>query len=163
VGFSSFDIGKYKYMFERHQMRAKRKSTTAISLRLTSLLLVALMFLVAFACGGDEPAELVVMPTVIPEETSTSDSGDVEAGKKLFVSCATCHSTGTDKLVGPGLAGVYQRAATRTSLDADSYIEQSIRQPGAFIVPGFQGKMPSFSYLSDQDISNILAYLKTLN
>ncbi|MEE8046978.1 MAG: cytochrome c [Dehalococcoidia bacterium] len=95
-------------------------------------------------------------------EAPVTGVGDAEAGKNLFVSCSACHSTGDSKIVGPGLAGVYARAGNRTSLDADAYIEQSVRDPQAFVVDGFPGVMPSFNQFSDEDVQNIIAYLKTL-
>jgi cytochrome c2 len=87
--------------------------------------------------------------------------GDAVAGQSLFAECGACHSTGDDKKIGPGLAGVYARAGDRTSLDADAYIEQSVRDPGAFLVDGFGAIMPSFSF-TDDDVEDLIAYLKTL-
>jgi cytochrome c2 len=95
-------------------------------------------------------------------EAPIADAGDAKAGQNLFISCGACHSTGDNKVVGPGLAGVYARAGSRTSLDADAYIEQSVREPSAFVVDGFGPLMPSFDYFSDEDVQNVIAYLKTL-
>ena len=96
------------------------------------------------------------------EEAPVAVAGDAKAGQNLFINCGVCHSTGDDKVVGPGLAGVYARAGSRTSLDADAYIEQSIREPSTFLVDGFDALMPSFDYFSDEDVRNVIAYLKTL-
>ena len=95
-------------------------------------------------------------------EAADTTGGDADAGKNAFVSCSSCHSTGDNTVVGPGLQGVYARAATRTSLDAEAYLEESMRDPGAFIVDSFPAVMPSFSYFSDEDVDNLIAYLKTL-
>lgn len=94
---------------------------------------------------------------------SNSSDGDAGAGKNLFVSCSACHNTDDCTAVGPGLGGIYARAGDRTALDADAYLEQSIREPGAFVVDGFSPLMPSFNYLSEPDVSNLIAYLKTLD
>jgi len=102
--------------------------------------------------GDSEPAEEPAAPT----------GGDAEAGKNAFTSCSSCHSTGDNTVVGPGLKGIYERAATRTSLSAEEYIEESLREPGAFVVDSFPAVMPSFSYFSDEDVDNMIAYLKTL-
>ncbi|MBP39107.1 MAG: c-type cytochrome [Dehalococcoidia bacterium] len=88
--------------------------------------------------------------------------GDAKAGESLFDSCSACHSTDDSTVVGPGLGGVYGRAASQTTLDADAYIEQSLRQPADFLVDGFQALMPEFDYFSDDDVQNMIAYLKTL-
>jgi cytochrome c2 len=88
------------------------------------------------------------------------------AGEQLFSAngCTACHSTGEDTIIGPGLSGVYVRAGERTALDVDGYIEQSIREPDVFVVDGFiAGLMPSFDELSASEITDLIAYLKTLN
>ena len=73
------------------------------------------------------------------------------------------HYIGSEKLVGPGMLGVYARAAERTSLSTDDYLTQSIRYPGEFLVEGYENLMPTtFEGLSDTDIKDLIAYLKTL-
>ena len=98
-------------------------------------------------------------------ETAAISSGDTLDGPELFATnCAACHSTGDDKIVGPGLAGVGDRAANRLDgLDADEYLEQSLREPDAFIVDEFTaGLMPSWEKLGDDSIDALITYLKTL-
>ncbi len=97
------------------------------------------------------------------QEGVADDSGDPKEGENLFVSCSGCHSTTDAQVIGPGLEGVYERAGSRTSLDANAYIEQSIREPGAYVVDGFPAVMPSFDFFSDDQVKNMIAYLKTLN
>lgn len=106
--------------------------------------------------------EVQELPTAAAE--APSEGGDAAAGESLFVSsCSSCHSTTDAKVVGPGLGGVFERASSRTSLDAEAYLEESIRQPGAYVVDGYPPVMPGFDYLGDEDIENLIAYLKTLN
>ena len=99
-----------------------------------------------------------------PEQNESA--GDAAAGEELFRSnsngCSTCHSTGSNQLVGPGLAGIYERAGGRTSLGADEYIEQSLRDPGAYFADDLPAVMPSFDRFSDDDIKHLIAYFKTL-
>ncbi len=98
----------------------------------------------------------------VPEKST----GDAVSGEQLFSDngCTACHSTGEETIIGPGLAGIYVRAGERTSLDAEAYIEESIREPGAFVVDGFtDGLMPAFDDLSSSEITDLIAYLKTLN
>jgi cytochrome c2 len=106
--------------------------------------------------------EKEVDPAEPVEEAPAVSAGDAKAGQNLFISCGGCHSTGDNKVVGPGLGGIYARAGSRTSLDAEAYIEQSVREPGAFLVDGFPAVMPSFDYFSDDDVKNLIAYLKSL-
>ena len=91
--------------------------------------------------------------------------GDSITCESLFVNqgCNACHSLGSDQLVGPGLLGVYARASESTSLSTDDYLTQSIRYPGEFLVEGYENLMPTtFEGLSDTDIKDIIAYLKSL-
>ena len=77
--------------------------------------------------------------------------------------CTACHSTGDDQIVGPGLAGIGERAGSRVpGLTADEYIEQSIREPGEFVVPTFPNAMPPWGNLGDDQIDALVTYLKTL-
>ena len=117
--------------------------------------------------AGGEPTQSSASPTPGPVATPTQApaEGDPGRGEQLFASnaCSGCHSTGSDTRVGPGLSGIGARAETRTSLSGDDYIRQSIREPGAFVVEGFANLMPAiFANLPDQDIADLLAYLKTL-
>jgi mono/diheme cytochrome c family protein len=87
----------------------------------------------------------------------------IDAEAVFITNCATCHSTGADKVVGPGLAGIGERASGRVDgMSADEYIEQSIREPGEFIVPTYPAVMVSWSKLGDDTIDALVTYLKTL-
>ena len=149
-------------------------------------LLLGLFAVVLTACGSgdvetpaDEPVPITAAPasaatatqspaptvTPRPEPTRTPDAVN---GEKVFLNnqCAVCHSTGTNRVTGPGLAGVLERAATRVEgMSAAEYIEQSIRDPGAFVVDGFPNSMPEgFGvFIPESDIQDLIAYLKTLN
>lgn len=84
--------------------------------------------------------------------------GDCVPGKKAFteLGCNACHSTGTDTIIGPGLAGIGSRAD-------DAYIEQSIREPGVVIVEGFADVMlTTFADMPEPGMNNLISYLKTL-
>jgi len=77
--------------------------------------------------------------------------------------CSTCHS-GENPDLGPDHANVFETAATRVQgLSAEEYIAQSIRDPNAYIVPGFESPsaMPDFSNLTEDDIRYLIAYMRT--
>jgi len=112
-------------------------------------------------------------PTVAP--AAASGSGDAEAGRELFnevrgevnFACATCHYVDReDMLIGPGLLNVAVRAETRVAgQTADEYLHNSILHPGDYVVEGFvDGLMPQTyaDIFSDEQINNLVAYLKTL-
>jgi len=101
----------------------------------------------------------------------SEEGGDVNpasAGEKLFtqLACVTCHlSNGTGR--GPSLNGVYGARvllADGAIITADdAYIRESILQPKAKIVAGFQPVMPTFQGLvTEEQILNLTAYIKSL-
>jgi cytochrome c2 len=90
---------------------------------------------------------------------------DVMEGKGL---CFTCHTVGkSGALRFPDLAGIGGRAGSRVpGLSDVDYLAQSIYEPGAFIVPGFNPGMPTINKppigLSDQEILAVIAYLQSM-
>jgi cytochrome c oxidase subunit 2 len=82
------------------------------------------------------------------------------------LACNTCHlSNGAGR--GPSLNGVYDGkvllADGSTVTADDAYIRESILQPTAKIVAGFQPVMPTFQGLVTEDqILNLTAYIKSL-
>lgn len=92
-----------------------------------------------------------------PLESVEGITGDPERGRSKFTSqsCNSCHSTGSRRVVGPGLGGISTRGD-------DNYIRQSIKDPGAVVVRGFGNIMSNFSKLDDQTVEDLIAYLNTL-
>jgi cytochrome c oxidase subunit 2 len=89
-------------------------------------------------------------------------------GQRLTVQygCTGCHSLDGSQLVGPSWLGLYeserQFADGTTGIADDNYISQSILEPNAKVVSGFQpGLMPPYT-LTNEEIANIIAYLRTL-
>ena len=111
-------------------------------------------------------------------------AGDATRGQQLFAQqvkqasginapCTACHSlTPGEVKIGPSLAGIATRAATREpGKTAEQYIRESIQQPNAFIVPDdpkFQSNGKSVmpeglgNAMSPQDLADLIAYLETL-
>lgn len=92
-----------------------------------------------------------------------------EKGKSLLekFGCLGCHSTDGSAKVGPTLKGLYGSRVSledgRTAVADEGFLKESIVDPGAGIVKGFPNVMPTFKgQLSDDDISAIIAYIKTL-
>ena len=92
-----------------------------------------------------------------------------EAGERLFKArgCAQCHSVDGAAGVGPTLKGVFGHAvplADGRSVTADEdYVRESILEPQAKVVAGFQPVMPTYKgKLKDQEITAIAEYMKTL-
>ncbi len=91
----------------------------------------------------------------------------VMPGKTLFSSkgCIACHSINGDKATGPTFLNLYGRkekmSTGQTLIVDDAYIAESIKEPAAKIVNGFQPVMPKLP-VTDEEIGQIITYLKTL-
>jgi cytochrome c oxidase subunit 2 len=92
-----------------------------------------------------------------------------EAGAKLFqdLSCNTCHlENGQGR--GPVLKGLYGKQILLNGLQTvtmdDSYIRESILNPQAKVVSGFQPIMPTFQGLvTEEQLLQLIAYVKSLS
>lgn len=92
-----------------------------------------------------------------------------ERGKKLYTNrgCNACHSIDGSSGIAPTFKGVFGRQEKLTdgsSVRADeNYLVESIYEPQAKLVAGYQPVMPSFKgILSEDEVSAIIEYLKTL-
>jgi cytochrome c oxidase subunit 2 len=92
-----------------------------------------------------------------------------EAGRKLYQSrgCSQCHSVDGSGGIGPTFKGLFGRPVALKgggTLTADeNYLRESILEPMAKIVAGFEPVMPTYKgRLKDQEITAIISYLKTL-
>ena len=122
--------------------------------------------------GQMVPQKEVLPPqeTVIASDLSQADMAkvgrEIMDGKGL---CLTCHTIGkTDgPFRFPDLANVDVRAKTREPGFSDvDYFAQTLYEPNAFVVPGFNPGMPTINKppigLTDQEILCVIAYLQTL-
>jgi len=81
--------------------------------------------------------------------------------------CGSCHSVDGSNRVGPSFQGGFGSQRTFASgavgVVDENYIRESILEPKALVVQGFQPVMPSYKgQLSDDDIDSLIAYLKSL-
>lgn len=119
-------------------------------------------------------ATLVVMKAKEYEEWLKGEEKEKEEplsekGEELLekTGCLACHSLDGTVKVGPTLKGVFGHKVTMTDgstvVADDNYIRESILEPNAKVVKGFPPVMPTFKgILKDDDITAIIAYLKTL-
>jgi cytochrome c oxidase subunit 2 len=119
-------------------------------------------------------ARLVVMEEPDFKQWLETGGGDkdlppAERGGQLFVkmACNTCHSTDGTAMTGPSLKGLFGKQVTLASggsVAADeNYLRESITNPAAKVVQGYQPVMPVFKGLLDQQqIDALVAYLKSL-
>jgi cytochrome c oxidase subunit 2 len=99
-----------------------------------------------------------------------------ELGREVIQNypCSGCHVLSDLDWVGvtgPALDGVAsrtQRLSAGGYATMDDYIHNSIRNPSAYVVPGYNNVMPQFhadpaepNYMPDDDLNAIVAYLLT--
>lgn len=92
-------------------------------------------------------------------------------GEELFgkFACVTCHKNRPDNaaVIGPSLLGAFGRReelADGSSVVIDeNYLRESILQPAARVVKGYQPVMPPFQgTLKDWQVTALIEYIKTL-
>ena len=129
-------------------------------------------------CGtghSDMWAKVIVHPTGGFEQWLQAASNflktmsPAKAGEMLYKTrgCAECHSVTGEARTGPTWKGLFGSHVPlqggQTVVADENYIRESILDPQAQIVAGFQPVMPTFQgRLSDPEISAIIAYIKTL-
>lgn len=103
----------------------------------------------------------------LEEKKMPSDLPLPELGKQLYQNqgCAACHSLDGSEMVGPTWQGLYgttghQMSDGSTVTVDENYLRQSILEPGAQIVQGFQNTMPSFSRLSERQVTALVEFIK---
>ena len=117
---------------------------------------------------GEDP------PTPVTEDKSAVDTGLLDLGKAVYrqQACGVCHtlaSVGTLGTFGPAQDNLAVNAAQRiheerykgAATTAEAYIRESIVNPQAFMVTGYQitrFPMPIFTNLSEREV-DALVYL----
>lgn len=116
---------------------------------------------------------MVIIASSLAEGTGSGPPVTAEPdlpGEALAAStgCVACHSADGSELVGPSWQGIYgaERAleSGETVVADDAYLTESIVEPLAKIVAGFQPVMPEGygDQLSEQDIADIVDYIESL-
>jgi cytochrome c oxidase subunit 2 len=80
-----------------------------------------------------------------------------------------CHSLGTPAEMQVSLRGIYGQSQTvmegetEKSITVDeNYLRQSITDPGRQVLKGFGDIMPPYKNLTEQELTEIIGYIKTL-
>jgi cytochrome c oxidase subunit II len=101
---------------------------------------------------------------------NSGSTGPLSAsGEKVFaeLGCATCHRSDVQGR-GPNLEGVFGKpvelADGRTITADEDYLRQSILDPGARRIKGYQPIMPTFQGLVSEDqLNSLVAYIKSIS
>lgn len=77
--------------------------------------------------------------------------------------CITCHALAPGGFaLAPPIPGIAVRAAQRVAgLSAAAYLTQSVRDPDAYLVPGYRNLMyPGYAdHFTDQDMRDLIAFM----
>lgn len=103
--------------------------------------------------------------TVLGEGLSLEEYGEQLYKQKA---CVTCHTIDGSRLEGPSFLGIYGSEVTLSDgskvLMDENYIRESILNPKAKIVQGYQPVMPTFQgVLKPRQIDALIAFIKKLN
>lgn len=144
----------------------------AICVLLTAGMLAAVIALAAEpkeehgAAGGGETTTAAAPASPTPTTSKPSaPAGDAAAGKALFNAqgCSACHTfkpAGATAKVGPDLDNLSADAAKANRGTPEEYATESIKDPSAYVVPGYpNGVMPAFTSLSDKQLGDLVAFL----
>jgi len=126
-------------------------------------------------CGADHSTMIGRVIVQTAEEYERWLSGGVgeslppaEVGAALFASigCGTCHGSGGGGR-GPDLENLYghevELVTGETAIVDDSYLRESILNPGAKVVAGYQPVMTTYKgQVSEENVFNLIAYIKSL-
>ena len=125
-------------------------------------------------CGTKHSGMIGWIYVMQPQEYARWLSGGVtggtlaDNGEKLFtdLACGNCHKTdGSGRC--PSLAGLFgkkvQLAGGQTVTADEAYIRESILQPSAKVVAGYQPVMPTFQGLvTEEGVLSLIEYIKSL-
>jgi len=105
---------------------------------------------------------------VVEQQAIAAAANTPEARGQLLAAangCAACHSINGAAGVGPTWLGLFGHEVEledgTTVVADDAYLIQSIKDPKSQVVKGFQPTMPVYPF-TDEEIANIVAYIKTL-
>ena len=124
------------------------------------------------SADGFDPVTIDLTPRKLQAVAATPVT--VEEGKRVseLMGCVACHSTDGSTLgkIGPSWKAVFGRErkfADGTKIVADeNYVRQSIREPSAKVVAGFDKSdagMPSYDgVISDAQVESLVLYIKSL-
>ncbi len=127
-------------------------------------------------CGVEHSrmgGKIVVMEPSQYDEWLTAQGGsavggEMVSGADLFTAknCQTCHNPNNDNL-GPYLEGLFGTEETleggATVLVDENYLRESILDPTAKMVAGYQALMPTYQgQLNEEELAGLIQYIKTL-
>jgi cytochrome c oxidase subunit 2 len=123
-------------------------------------------------CGTDHSKMVGWIVAQDPAEyqtwlSSRADRSLALRGRQRFLQfqCIGCHS-GDSLAKGPNLEAIFGRQVAleggRSALADENYLRESILNPRAKIVAGFQPIMPTYQGIKEEELLELLAFIKAL-
>jgi cytochrome c oxidase subunit 2 len=125
-------------------------------------------------CGTSHPRMIGTVTVMAPADfeswlrSKATAETPLTAGRRHFESlgCRTCHGDRSTER-GPALAGLFGRPVKlgngRMEVADESYLRESIVEPGKKLVAGFRPLMPPYrGRLSEEDLFELVSYLTSL-
>ena len=156
-------------MLDSNQLRTMLMVLYGLAATVVFMFLLMLLLAWHMPDSAQPVAQAGAVPGGAPVVAAKVLSADAIAGKEIFsANCSACHSTGSDKLTGPGLKGVRQRTPNEV------WLQKWIRNSSAVVASGDayavkifndNGKiqMTSFATLTDLQIKQVLDYVDSEN
>lgn len=118
------------------------------------------------AKGWGVPEEIILVPVPLSPQPSLSQA-DIN---QIVFFCTMCHAINTpDNGIWSSLTGIASRAgSTVEGMSAEEYISQSLSDPRAYMIPGYDVVMPSYaesqlySEMGPEFLETVVSYLLTL-
>ena len=138
------------------------------SLMLSKVIVVPEDEFKAWYFGGDDAPE---PGKALRAAEAHPDLGSLPPGLAVLTAkgCLTCHSVDGKPKVGPTLHALYGREQevlvagnTRTVTVDDAFLRRTITNPADQVVRGYPPAMPRIP-LTDQELDDVVRYIKTLN
>jgi len=127
-------------------------------------------------CGKDHSVMAAKVVVMTPEEFKTWSDKDpdegmplAELGAKMYQknACVSCHSIDGSAVIGPTFKGLFGRSEQLTGggtvVVDEQYLRESILEPQAKIVQGYQPVMPTYKgTLTERQLNGVIEYIKTI-
>lgn len=121
-------------------------------------------------CGQDH-SRMTTYAYVVDRDTWNKKMDEISkkivTGEQLFKeNCASCHRIDGKSHTGPALNAIWGKQEEleggRTVTVDDEYFLKSLLNPGADIVKGYSNQMTPFRNFNDQEVQNLMNYIKSL-
>jgi len=110
---------------------------------------------------------------LMAQQQAQAEGGGAEIsaakGKQIYEqnACQTCHSRDGSDGIGPTHLNIFEKTrqlADGSTVTADEeYLRESIVNPNAKMVEGYDPVMAPYSYLSDAEVQSLIEYMKTIS